>query len=283
MGEHPLEILSRRYPQLLLPIRSGMKDTEEYKDVVLRGKRAERRPDFSLNGKDSLALFCTPAGNVDILTLADRLDFEHAVQALAQRCEPDPVPPSMGASTVIGLINWEKIHSHMDAYEAGGGEDSDSEFEKFVSDKSNYLDALIILSSGEYSAVPSEKMNLPYDVWIEKSIEIRKYHELSHFYSRKLYPENREAVRDEIVADMDGIISAFGYYDTAAARLFLGIEGHSYREGGRLQNYVSGRDGESVMNRANELIDILADAVKSRYGDGVFSLLDFVEKNKIGL
>lgn len=274
MPEHPLLTLSLRYPQLLLHVRSGMKDTEEYKDAVLRGKKIEGRPDFSMNENDSLTSFVTPAGEVDVLFLFDRADFEHAVRSLANRCEPVSVPASMGASSISGLINWEKLRPHMD---------DEEEFKRFTSDKKNYLDSLIILSSGEYSAVPADRMMFGREEWLEKSVTIRKYHELAHFYSRRRYPENKEAIRDEIVADMIGIIAAFGRYDTSAARIFLGIEGDSYREGGRLQNYVEDGDGAAMMARAEWIIDALAASVCQKDDRGVFGILDFVEENKIGI
>lgn len=227
-----------------------------------------------MNGKDSLTSFVTPAGEVDVLFLFERADFERAIRLLANRCEPVTIPASMGASSISGLINWEKLRPHMD---------DEEEFKRFTSDKKNYLDSLIILSSGEYSAVPADKMMLGQDEWLEKSVTIRKYHELAHFYSRRRYPENKEAIRDEIVADMIGIIAAFGHYDTFAARLFLGIEGNSYREGGRLQNYAENGSGAAVMERAEKIIDALDASVCQENAPEVFRILDFIEENKIGI
>ncbi len=82
------------------------------------------------------------------------------------------------------------------------------------------------------------KINLSDEEWIEKSITIRKFHELRHFEDRKLRPDDIDVLRDEILADRDGLISAFGNYDKNLAKLFLGIEGEEYREGGRLANYL---------------------------------------------
>ena len=282
MTNHPLNLLSERYAQLLLPVKPGMKDTEQYKDAVLRGKKAEGNLEFVLDERDTLTSFETPAGTAEILVLNNRNDFEHAIHALAYRCEPIPIPPSMGASTISGIINWKKIHDHMNSYEADGGTDSDEEFSRFTSEKSNYLDTLILLSTGEYSAVSAAEMGLEKEDWLNKSLIIRKFHELSHFCSRRLFPENKEEIRDEIVADMIGIISAFGYYDCAAARRFLGIEGTVYREGGRLQNYVGNNDGASVMERALNIITVLSESVSEMVSENVFDLLNFVEKNKIG-
>ena len=274
MTEHALTILSRRYPQLLLPVRNGEKDTDEYKNAVLRGEKVNASLNFSLNEKDSLSTVSTPAGDAEVLFLYDRTDFEHCIKCLAYRCEDKPVPPSMGATTLSGLINWEKLRPHME---------SDEEFARFTSDKSNYLDTIIILSSGPYSAVSAADMNLTDDEWTEKSIVIRKYHELTHFISGRLFPDNKEALRDEIVADMAGIVSAFGFYDTDAARRFLGIEGETYREGGRLQNYVEEGKLEDAILRAGTLIDLFSQYLNKNGKCHIFETVQTIESEKIGL
>lgn len=284
MTEHPLEILSRRYPQLLLPLQEGMKDTEQYKNAVLRGNKPEGRLDFSLSAEDSLTSVSTPAGAVDILFLKERRDFEHAVQALAYRCEPCPLPASMGATTISGLINWEKIRQYLAHCEAEGIEDLSEAFAKFTSDKANYTDTVILLSAGEYSAVPAEKLGLKKEEWIRKSVIIRKYHELTHFYSGRVYPQNKEAIRDEIIADMMGITAAFGEYDPEKAKLFLGIEGNSYRDGGRLQNYCGEEGLSTAMHRALSVIADMA-AAAGTYGKAseFYKMLDSIETGRIGV
>ena len=268
---HPVEIIAERFPQMYFPIREGIKDTQEYKNAVLRGEDPKYSLNFSMNTEDRYDEILTPAGTAEVIYLADRSDFEHCIRALAYRCEPREIPQSMGASTISGLINWVKIKAHED------------DLDVFLSEKSNYLDTVIVLSGGPYSAVSAKVMNLSEDEWIEKSITIRKYHELTHFVSRKLFLENKEEIRDEIVADMIGIISAFGYYNTKAARLFLGIEDDEYREGGRLQNYSDPEKLQQTIIRANELIDIFDNCVKNMKENSVFDLLKFVECNKIGI
>lgn len=281
--EHPIILLSRQYPQLLLPIQSGQKDTETYKDTVLRGNIPDLRPEFTMSDEDALSDEVTPAGTVQVLLLSKRVDFEHALRCLAYRCEPVEIPLSLGATSISGLINWKKIHGHMENYERNGGSDLSAEFSRFTADKSNYLDNLILLSSGEYSNVPAEQVGREKADWLNTSVAVRKYHELTHFYCRKRYLDNKDALRDEILADMIGILAGFGYYDTAAARCFLGIEGENYREGGRLQNYVEREELVNAVSRANRLIDLFSDVVEQFKGESVFQLIDFIEINKFGL
>ena len=274
MTEHPIIFLAKRYPQLSLPIREGMRETELYKDCVLRGKPTELSPCFSFCEKDTFTVEATPAGDAEILYLHSREDFEHAVMALGRRCEPSVIPASMGASVIGGLINWEKLRPHME---------SEEDFAVFTSDKRNYTDSIIILSSGGYSAVTADKIGIDEENWLEKSLAIRKYHELAHFVSQRLFPKNREALRDEIVADMTGIIAAFGSYRADYARLFLGIEGEIYREGGRLQNYADGTDVEQLAEKANMIVEELEKAVSYLSNTDIFDILQYVEENRIGM
>ena len=257
MTEHILEKLSRRYPQLLLPISDETRHGEVYKNAVLRGMELTGTPDFSLSDKDSFELVETPAGTVEVLTLADRADFEHCIRALAHRCENAELPKTMGASTISGLINWEKIRTHQKEYLASGGEDWDSEFAAFTSDRRNFRDTIIVLSSGNYSALSPEEAGYESDEWLAHSHEIRKYHELAHFTSRNLFPENKDAVRDEVLADMNGVIAALGHYDAELAGKFLGVRGGRYIPGGRLENYVPAEELNSAVERTAKMLEVL--------------------------
>ena len=239
---HPIMILAEKYPQIRFPIEHGIKDTDEYKNVCLRGNPCDRIPNFTYSEKDILEEIDTEAGTATVITLYDRGDFEHLIQCLAHRCEPTDIPKSMGASTIIGLNNWDKVRA---------GEE-------------NYKDMVIVLSSGIYSNVSEEdiasvtngRISLTHDEWIEKSITIRKYHELRHFVDRRLRPDDIEPLRDEINADRDGIVAAFGTYDPDIAKLFLGIEGAEYREGGRLQNYLP--EGTTIDEYAKQALSLIS-------------------------
>lgn len=250
----PISRLTRCFPQLLLPIREGESKSEAYRAAVLRGEEVHSEPDFITSPKDCLAVERTPCGEVKVLLLQERADFEHALRALAYRCEPKEILPSVGANTISGLINWDKIRSHRQEYLAGGGLFWQQEFKRFTADKANYCDTIILLSAGTYSAVPAAAVGLPEEEWLGKSYLIRKYHELTHFVCRKQYPGQVDALMDEIVADCIGITAAFGRYDASLARMFLGLEGLQYRPGGRLEHYVQDDALEQSAARASELI-----------------------------
>ena len=273
MKPHIITILAGRYPQLLLPIGEGVRETEAYKDAVLRGKPLSGEPDFSFSPEDRLSLEQTPAGEAEVLYLAERSDFEHAMRALAYRCEAAEILPSVGATTIRGLINWEKIRRHQQEYQEQGGENWNLEFRRFTADKRNYTDTLILLSEGEYSAVPASELGLDEKSWRESSVCIRKYHELTHFVCRALFPEDIDAVRDEILADLVGITAAFGKYDAAMARRFLGIQAGTVREGGRLRHYVEESALSEACREAERRIDEYGKQAEDLAEKDVFSLL----------
>ena len=268
--------LTRRYPQLLLPIREGERQTEEYQESVLGGRPLEREPDFVCPEEIELAACDTPAGLAETVCFGRREDFIHAYRALAYRCEPANIPDSVGAGYIGGLINWEKIRAHRDTYLAAGGTDWEAEFGRFTSDRKNYRDSLILLSSGDYSNLSAEIVGLPAEEWRRKSLTIRRYHELTHFVCRALYPDNVDALRDEVIADAIGLVAAFGRYDTALAARFLGVEGGGFREGGRLSHYVKDGELQAAVDRAKDLIAEYAARIEKAHpeaGGDVFALL----------
>ena len=253
MQKHFIYSLSRRYPQLTLPIADDTRQSESYRSTVLRGALPEGEPEFSFSADDRFETVNTPAGEAEIVYLADRADFEHCIRALAYRCENREIPPTMGASTISGLINWEKIRAHKEAYLASGGEDWDGEFARFTADSSNYRDTLIVLSRGFYSALSPEETGFAEEEWLERSYAIRKHHELAHFVSRKLFPENKDAVRDEVLADMNGIIAALGHFDAELEGKLLGFRDGKYVYG-RLENYVEEPELAGAAERVSAML-----------------------------
>lgn len=278
MEPSPISTVSHWFPQLLLPIKKDEKDTPEYKDAVLRGKPVFYEPCFFCSPEDRLEIADTPVGQVEILYLANREDFEHALQALAYRCEPVEIPPSVGANTIRGLINWQKILDHKLMYLASGGENWSEEFKVFTAEKKNYLDTIILLSGGFYSAVPASTVGLSEKEWRDKSFVIRKYHELTHFVCRTLWPKDIVPIRDEIIADLIGLVAAFGEYDPTLAKRFLGIENGYYCEGGRLSHYIDSSGLEEATRNASNQIDRLASLMDGIHEEDVFKLLMLITR-----
>ncbi len=247
--------LAETYYQLY--VRPGAEGSEQqYKNIVTRGEKPEQRSlsHFILDERDRLTVEETPAGEICVITLYNRKDYETFIKIMAGKCRDVPIPPTQGASFLNGVINWRKIEAHEEEFFRTellkGNEDPDwnSEFERFTSVKENFKDALIVLSVGPYSGVDVSRMaavvdrigggavdvfygrdgergdpELLKERWLSLSDTIRRAHECTHFICRKLYPDKIDEVWDELVADSVGVYAAFGGYYPEMVELFLGI------------------------------------------------------------
>ena len=245
-GSEVLENLAAIYEQLYLT--PGEEGERLYPGIARGGRHAPERTLGHFNGtaEDSCGYVQTPAGEVLAITLHDRRDFETFLQIMAYGCRNTAIPPTQGAVILDGVINHRRIEAHKARFyraasEAGEPEPSwlewDIEKARFIQDKANYTDALIVLSAGPYSAVSAGRAGFGESEWLALSHVIREYHECTHFVCRRFYPEKIDDIWDELVADAVGILAALGRYDMRLAQLALGIEDGRY-VGGRLENYV---------------------------------------------
>lgn len=251
--------IAKQYPQLLIPLSPNASASVLYRSAVLKGLPVDLEPDFIGSTEDSYSLQNTPVGEIGILCFGNRQDFEHALCALAYRCEPRAIPASVGAYYIGGLPNWEKIRKHKQDYMESGGDNWNAEFRRFTADKAKYTDSLILLSSGYYSNIQPDEIGLSSEDWKKKSLEIRKHHELTHFIYRKSYPGDVDVIRDEVLADYIGIKKAFGTYIPRYARMCLGIDCEIISEGARIRHYVKEDDMEAAIGYARFWIETLAE------------------------
>lgn len=245
--------LSKRFPQLCIKPEKGISQSELYRSIVRRGERySGSLSHFIGSEEDRLTVEETPAGKVEAVFLKNREDFECFYQIMAEKCEPVPVLRSVGASYIGGINDWSKIHTHLAEYERNGGSDSDSEFRRFTANKDNYKTSIILLSDGFYSNISFEETPYGSEEWRKISLDIRKYHELTHFVCRNLFPEKIVPIWDELLADFYGLLCAVGSYDKAFALSFLGIRDEKYI-GGRLEQYVKGQISDALVDEIAEL------------------------------
>ena len=226
------------------------------------------------HAQGTLCTASCPVGSILTLHLIQREDFEFAIRTLLHKGEPVPIPSSMGAMFINGLWNYPKIKRFLEGFES-----SDEGMAAVMADKQAFKTQLIILSNGPYSAVSAAEMELDEEAWIDHSLAIRFYHELAHHVCRMRYPQNIDALRDEVIADMSGIVGAFGSYDVNTALLFFGIDADSarsdectnaspIREGGRLWNYLQDDDDPAAaVQRVKAIVARIADVVE-RTRDG---------------
>jgi hypothetical protein len=217
-------------------------------------RRATRRGDFAaadafapgleLRRPEALELTIatTMAGGVPVLVAGDRADFVLLVQALTGRNEPIEVPDAMGACLVKGLNNWSRVAAYRANWSRATGESNDeawaSEFQKLIPRKELYQDRLVILSRGPYSATSHVATGLAELEWLDRSVAIRREHELAHYFTYRVFGSMRSHVVDELVADFVGLSIGYGAYRADLALRFLGLEAFpAYRAGGRLEHY----------------------------------------------
>jgi hypothetical protein len=241
--------LKRHFIQLRFPIRAGISEEDGYKQGTRRGvfeaadayaseAMALERPDLL-----ELSIHPTIAGHVPLLIVGHRGDFVKLVQAFSERNEPKAVLDSMGACIVKGLNNWSRIHVRRAEWERTAGPNASddgwaAEFQQLIPHKELYQDRFIILSRGPYSAIPARDVGLPEAEWLDRSLAIRREHELTHYFTYRAFNSIRNNVFDELIADFVGLARAFGRYRADFALRFLGLEAYpTFRAGGRLEVY----------------------------------------------
>lgn len=275
-----IEKLVERYPQLSLEPAEGLSQTPEYQSIVKRGNVPESLVHhFKTSEFDTISKVTTPAGCVEVVYLYLREDFERAVQLLAYRGEKRSLPLSMGAIAINGIVNWNRIHAHQAEYLAAGNTDWRLEFRRFTATPENYRDFLILLSEGPYSGVPCTATSWEEQEWLKKSKIIRMYHELAHFVSQRRFPDHKNALRDEVIADSIGIYEATGNYDARLAKTFLGLECETYRSGARLENYIKeAADLNKACSIATQLI-MEIDGIQKSFSGSSFEFLEQLEEH----
>ena len=264
--------LSKDYPLLYLDPDVNAK--EEYRSVVLAGASPMRESleHYAGDELDSLEMIKTPVGDVRVLTLGNRHDFELVCRGImaAKNGPESEVPSSQGAS-MFTVFNWGRINAHLSGFPK---EDRGAELKKFTSDKRNYVEMLVVLSVGPYSNISAEAAGEEEKEWLGLSNIIRRDHELTHVICRKKYPDNVDAIRDELIADAVGLFSAYGCYRQDLAKLFLGIstvtgdnedlnESEIYT-GGRLENYTD--DPKKEVKKVCDMIakiNVIAEGIKA--------------------
>jgi hypothetical protein len=81
-------------------------------------------------------------------------------------------------------------------------------------------------------------MGLPDAQWRRLSLVIRREHECTHYFTRRVFSSMKNRLLDEIIADYMGITAAAGRFRADWFLRFLGLENFpDYRRGGRLENY----------------------------------------------
>lgn len=240
-----ITVLFQYLVQLGFPVRAGMSQDPDYIAATRRGinpDTLEAATGLPLRCPEQcrLVLHSTPAGRLPLLVPEAREDFVLLVQALTKRNEPVPIPDSMGASMVAGYNNWHRIRLLRSEFEASHSSPTswEEELRRLTEKKHTYQDRFSILSSGPYSGVSAASLGLEEQRWQRLSLAIRREHECSHYFTRRVFGSMRNNLIDELIADYWAINAALGHFRADWLLWFFGLEAFPhYREGGRLQNY----------------------------------------------
>lgn len=240
-----LPALRERLVQLRFPVAAGVSATEAYQAATRRGDLPPGGTGIVLEEPAALRVFLhpTPAGRVGVVVTGCRADFVTLLRALARRNEPDPVPESMGACTLGGFVNWDRVHRLRARFEAGvldagGARTWDEAFAWVRARKELYQDRFILLSPGPYSGVAAAELGLEGTAWESMSLELRLEHECVHYLTRRVLGSMRNALLDELLADYAGLSAAAGRFRADWLLRCMGLEDpRGYRPGGRLENY----------------------------------------------
>jgi hypothetical protein len=242
------DVLRKRLVQLNFPIQEGISTTEDYQQAVKKGIVSEpivHSRGLPLKSREQLTLQIhqTPAGKIPVLVAHEREDFVALLRVLTFKNEPHPVPNSQGAAMIAGYNNWDRLWRLKERWKQEQGiffsETAWSEeFRKILPQKHLYQDKFMLLSRAHYSGVTPEQLGLVEEEWREKSLIIRREHECTHYFTKRVLSSMQNKLLDELIADYAGITAAAGTFRADWFLAFLGLENYPvYREGGRLQNY----------------------------------------------
>ncbi len=272
-----LETLAESYPLLYL---NPDEDTQEsYRRVVLRGEEPEKKSlsHYAGDAHDRDETVDTPAGPVRVVTLGNRRDFTLVLRGLmAAKMGPKAeIPDSQGAA-MLTVFNWPRIHAHVAAFPES---EQAAEFKRFTAVKENYVDMLIVLSRGPYSHVDAAAAGHSEEKWNALSDTVRGFQARTHVICRRLYPDDVEPIRDELIADAVGLYAAFGRFEPETEKLFLGIRDGRY-VGGRLENYTD--EPEKLTGAVCAALERIREAVEAQPGAKPFDLIPaLMEQGKV--
>jgi hypothetical protein len=255
------ERLVKWLPQLALEVREGVSRSTQYKRGILGGD-LELLPDpagFSLHGSFQVAIEEHWSGNLPVITLTDRADFEHFFRCLGNHGEPIDISPQVHALMVIGLVSPRKVDAARTLWEEGLMKD-DSRVEGCSNwseamraldsqDKCFFRDQVLLTHVDRYAGLDCDQVDhgLTPDRWLEVSRVIRLNHEFTHHATRRIFGSMRMNLHDEIIADCIGFLAGLGTFESTVFLMGLGIDSDGEaRSDGRVRMYVRGLDEDEV-------------------------------------
>ena len=259
------KVLKEVFIQLNFPIQKDISKTAAYLKATQQGvlDKEKQTEGIQLNNPEDIKLSIqqTHAGKIPIITIPDREDCLNIIRAISAKNEPVEIPDDFGASIFSGYNNWNRIWAYKQNFLNSNPPSLwHAEFEKLVEQKHLYQDKFIILSCNYYSNVTPETLGLESSKWEELSTIIRREHECTHYFSKRIFGSMQNNIFDEIIADYAGITAAIGEFRADWFLTFMGLENYpEYTKSGRLEVYKGNLSG----NAFKVLQKIIVEAAKN--------------------
>ena len=257
-GDH-FAVLQRKLRRLNIPIREGVSNTDAYARLVRRGEPFEEQAfgeSLFLAHPEGFRFYLHghPAGTLPVLFTSFRTDFETLYRALAHRCEPVPVNPSVNAQMIAGFANWDRVGRCRREWEASRSPDasetgwSDEMSRLARAEPQRFYDRFILIGEAAYGSVSSRALGLDVgeDEWVQLSRTVRLEHEFTHYATKRLFGLMRQNLLDETVADFCGLTLALGRFRANWFLRCLGLGGWPHVDpNGRVHAYRAGLDANA--------------------------------------
>ncbi|MBQ7578110.1 MAG: hypothetical protein IJT21_07595 [Synergistaceae bacterium] len=172
-----------------------------------------KRPVKFISSDDiSVKIYDSFAGKIPVITFSNASDFESFITNLLYNGERPENISQMGASFISGKM------------------------QRFLA-----------LTKKFYSNIEPAYVGLTPGDWREKSMIIRREHELTHYYTKKFYGSASNNLHDELIADFIGIYAAFEKYSAKLFCHFMGVDGSHE---GRFSLYTEGLSDSTKLELA---------------------------------
>lgn len=244
-GLAPWRLVWESFPALQFPITEGTAEDPDYQAAKRRGRFPARPaiPVWADEGSIEVQIIGRGPISIPVVGAGAREDFVCLWRCLGKQNRPQPIPSNQGAVYFNGLINWSELNRHLDQVRKEKGEEERSlEWRRLLAEKGGrFREALILVSSGDYSGVAAAEMDLDPGEWRRISLELRKVHEWVHHALRQARGFVSNTLTEEIVADAIALKEVVGRKGLAKLPVVLGLDrAGSLAAPGRFVHYLPG-------------------------------------------
>ncbi len=234
-----LTTLRQHFAQLRFPVAAGIQHTPAYRVATGMGMHAAPAGDDTLELERpealQLGVHQDLLGRAPVLSTPHRPDFERLVQALGKRNEPVPIPATSDVYLIVGLNNWDRIHTykrHWLAGQQGPAEEAEQAwqgvFRELTAHKALYQDRFIIAEHRLATLPPAPGAKAA--TWPPMADALHQAHAAAHYHLFRLLPQQRETpLHGELLAYYVALVQTSGRF---RADWFLHLLNPSLASGG---------------------------------------------------